>query len=38
VRQVHVSVNMLSEGWDVQGVSHIFGLRALGVKSPMDRL
>jgi type III restriction enzyme len=25
-----VSVNMLSEGWDVQSVSHILGLRAFG--------
>ena len=25
-----VSVNMLSEGWDVQSVSHIIGLRAFG--------
>src|SRR5437763_14335719 len=25
-----VSVNMLSEGWDVQIVSHILGLRAFG--------
>jgi type III restriction enzyme len=25
-----VSVNMLSEGWDVRGVSHILGLRAFG--------
>lgn len=25
-----ISVNMLSEGWDVQSVSHILGLRAFG--------
>lgn len=25
-----VSVNMLSEGWDVKGVTHILGLRAFG--------
>ena len=25
-----VSVNMLSEGWDVKSVSHILGLRAFG--------
>src|SRR5262245_49311570 len=25
-----VSVNMLSEGWDVKGVSHILGIRAFG--------
>jgi len=25
-----VSVNMLSEGWDVKSVTHILGLRAFG--------
>jgi type III restriction enzyme len=25
-----VSVNMLSEGWDVKSVTHIIGLRAFG--------
>src|SRR3990172_10873494 len=29
-RSARISVNMLSEGWDVKSVSHILGLRAFG--------